>query len=315
METNELDVASLKQHFTDEELQSVLPKEESTETVEETVKEEPLETEVAETVVEQPAPDSDKVSKHVPYDRFKEVNEKAKALAAELAALKAQKPVQQQQFEQPNQPNQVDSRAKYYAMLSASADEEAREIHGIGKDVDLGTDLQFTDNPKYQAYLDTKAMLVQGKHTNNVNAFQVRQQNEAYVGKLQQDPLFAPVYQYATEAMQELPGREFLKFKEAEARVTQFVGTGEDFTLLDKYMNTYKAKYLAASGQPPTPASKQAGVHSPLDKTEGLPRANNLSGAKTSAMSWAQVEDLIRQGKADQIPREMLAQIDPKLIE
>ena len=324
MDTNEIDVASLKQHFTDEELQGVIPQEETAEEkpAEEPAQEEQPQTEEepVEEVKEQPAPDSEKVSKHVPYDRFREVNEKAKALAAELAALKAQQvtPKQEQKpvFEQqpsPAQQNNADARAKYFATLSSNADKEAREIYGIA-DADL-TELQFTDNAKYQAYLDTRATIVQETHAEHMKAFHVRQQNEAYVAKLQQDPLFAPVYQYANEAMQDLPGRDLLKFKEAEMRVTQFCGTDADFALLDKYMADYKAKFLAAQGQAPAPQQQAQPHKAPLDKAEGLPRANNLSGAKSAAMSWAQVEQLIRDGKADQIPRDMLAQIDPKLIE
>ena len=152
----------------------------------------------------------------------------------------------------------------------------------------------------------------------NVKTFEVRSKNEAYVAKLQQDPLFAPVYQYANELLQDLPGRELLKFKEAEMRVTQYRGTDADFALLDKYMDEYKVKYLAATGQTvgQQPQHRvQQQTKAPLEKAEGLPRANNLSGAKSAAMSWAQVEQLIRDGKADQIPKEMLAQIDPRLIE
>ena len=325
-ETTSISVESLKQQgFTDEELQGVIPQEETAEEkpAEEPAQEEQPQTEEepVEEVKEQPAPDSEKVSKHVPYDRFREVNEKAKALAAELAALKAQQvtPKQEQKtvFEQqpaPAQTNNADARAKYFATLSSNADKEAREIYGIA-DADL-TELQFTDNAKYQAYLDTRATIVQEKHAEHMKVFHVRQQNEAYVAKLQQDPLFAPVYQYANEAMQDLPGRELLKFKEAETRVTQFCGTDADFALLDKYMADYKAKFLAAQGQATVANNATIQPHkAPLDKAEGLPRANNLSGAKSAAMSWAQVEQLIRDGKADQIPRDMLAQIDPKLIE
>ena len=322
MDTNELDVASLKQHFSDEELQGLIPQEEQAEEVRGEVTEQSEEPAQTEEVKEQPAPDSEKVSKHVPYDRFREVNEKAKALAAELAAIKAKQanpaPVEPEVKTVSEQPkpapaSNTEAKAKYFAMLSSAADAEAREIHGIGN-ADL-TELQFTDNAKYQAYLDTRATIAQEKHMENVKTFEVRSKNEAYIAKLQQDPLFAPVYQYATELLQDLPGRELLKFKEAEMRVTQYWGTDADFALLDKYMNEYKAKYLAATGQAPAPTLQTQAHKAPLDKAEGLPRANNLSGAKSAAMSWAQVEQLIRDGKADQIPKEMLAQIDPRLIE
>lgn len=326
MENNTVDLASLSQHFTEEELETVLPKEEAENA--EVVSEQ---AEQQEEQHEEPSqPDSDIVQEEKPqklkptviaYDRFKEVNDKAKALAAELAALKAQKPVEQTPpaqtvFEQPKpvQPSQAEAKAKYYAMLSSEADKEAREIHGI-KDADL-TELQFVDNAKYQAYLDTRATIVQERHTENVKQFQVRQANEQYVARLQQDPLFAPVYNFAIADMEDLPVREVKAFKAAEARVSNYQGTEADFKMLDEYLEKYKDKYLAMTGQKPVlPQVSVTQTKAPLEKAEGLPRANNLSGAKTAAMSWQQVEQLIRDGKADQIPKEMLAQIDPKLIE
>ena len=321
MEVNEniVTVDTLKQQgFSDEELQGLIPQAEQAEEVKEEVAEQVEEPAQTEEVKEQPAPDSEKVSKHVPYDRFREVNEKAKALAAELAAIKAKQAQEPQPVHQPIAQPQVDSsaKAKYFAAISSNADKEAREIHGI-ESVDL-TELQFTDNAKYQAYLDTRATLVQEKHINNMRINAVRQQNEMYVQRLRQDPLFIPVYQFATELLQDLPAREVMKFKEAESRIMQFSGNDADFALIDKYMDEYKVKYLAATGQavgqqPQHQVQQQ--TKAPLEKAEGLPRANNLSGAKSAAMSWAQVEQLIRDGKADQIPKEMLAQIDPRLIE
>ena len=326
MENNNVDLASLSQHFTEEELATVLPKEEAENA--EVVAEQ---AEPQEEQHEEPSqPDSDIVQEEKPqklkptviaYDRFKEVNDKAKALAAELAALKAQKPVEPTQpaqtvFEQPKpvQPSQAEAKAKYYAMLSSTADKQAREILGIS-DADL-TELQFVDNAKYQALLDTRATIVQEMHRENMMAFQVRQANEQYVAKLQSDPMFGPVYQFAIQDMQDLPLKEVAKFQQAEARVAQMRGTDADFALLDKYLDEYKAKFLAITGQKPAmPQVSVTKTKAPLEKAEGLPRANNLSGAKTAAMSWQQVEQLIRDGKADQIPKEMLSQIDPKLIE
>lgn len=323
MENNNIDLASLSQHFTEEELATVLPKEEAENA--EVVAEQ---AEPQEEQHEEPSqPDSDIVQEEKPqklkptviaYDRFKEVNDKAKALAAELAALKAQKPVDTTQpvFEQPKpvQPSQAEAKAKYYAMLSSTADKQAREILGIS-DADL-TELQFVDNAKYQALLDTRATIVQEMHRENMVAFQVRQANEQYVSKLQSDPMFGPVYQFAIQDMQDLPLKEVAKFQQAEARVSQMRGTDADFALLDKYLDEYKAKFLAITGQKPVmPQVSVTQTKAPIEKAEGLPRANNLSGAKTAAMSWQQVEQLIRDGKADQIPKEMLSQIDPKLIE
>lgn len=313
------------QGLTDEEIGTLIPKDESETPVvtEEVVPETPAEV-VPESEVKTEKVQSLKPSV-VSYDRFKEVNDKAKAYAAELAALKANPaPTVPQIQAQPIQPtipidtvSQAQSRAKYYTMLSTNADREAREIYGIPTDEDIST-LQFTDNAKYQAYVDTRAAIVQEKDAENRQQFKIQSENQNFVNELQQDPLFLPVYNYANAEMEELPVKEVKKFKEAEAKVLAGKGTEKDFAYLREQMDSFKVKFLAAQGHVPAPATNGQTVHSassPLDKANGLPRAQNLSGAKTAGMSWQQVEQLIMEGRIDEIPKEMLAQIDKKLIE
>jgi len=312
---------SLKQHgFTEEEIQSVVPQEEVVEenaTSEETpVEELPSEEKPVE---EQPAPDSDKVSKHVPYDRFKEVNEKNKVLAAKLAAYEAQ----QAKAPTPVQPNPapaapvvspVEAKAKYFAMLTETADKEAREIVGLTAEDDIST-LQFTDYRKYQTYLNAMTSIVQEKDQENRQSWKTQAENTEFIGKLQSDPLFQQVYAYTVAEFDELPAKQSKKVTEALNRIGSKQGSKDDFRLVEDTFADYKNKFLALNGQAPSPTQQQPVVHSALDKTAGLPRAQGLSGAKTAAMSWAQVEQLIIDGRIDEIPKEMIKKIDPKLLE
>lgn len=327
MENTNIDLASLSQHFTEEELATVLPKDEA-ESAE--VVEEQAEQQEVEQTEEPSQPDSDIVQEEKPqklkptviaYDRFKEVNDKAKALAAELAALKAQKPEQQPTLTpQPVQPEPVNmsaQRAKYYESLTKDADREAREILGIDATEDIAS-LQFTDAVKYQVYLNAMTSIVQEKDSQNKQAWKLQQDTEQFVARIQSDPLFPQVYKFIDDSLDDLPTRETKKINDALQRIGVKRGTKKDFALIEETYNTYKEKFIALTGaekQPVVPQIQANKVASPLDKAEGLPRASNLSGAKTAAMSWQQVEQLIRDGKADQIPKEMLAQIDPKLIE
>ena len=323
-EITSIDAESLKaQGFTDEELQAVLPKEESEqepqaeEVKEEVTEEQPtLET---ETVVEQPAPDGDKVSKHVPYDRFKQKIDEANLLKAELAALKQQQ--KQQPAPQPAQATQTvspnEAKAKYFAMLSEQAEAEARQIVGIEKDEDIST-LQFTDYRKYQTYLNAMTAIVQEKDQQNRQVWKAQSENTQFIDKLQSDPLFPQVYAYTVAEFDELPLKESKKVTVALNKIGAKQGSKEDFDLVESTFAKYKEKFLASNGQvaqSSTIIAKDITTNPILDKADGLPRAQGLSGSKTAAMSWQQVEQLIIDGKIDQIPKDMLKQIDPKLIE
>lgn len=323
---SEVDLSSLKDHFTDEELQSVVPKEEPAPEPqsEPEPKEEPvpdIEPEPnPEPTPEQTAPDSDKVSKHVPYDRFKEVNERNKVLAAELAALKArqsepapqvQTPVQTQPAPQP--PQQADIRSQ----INRYAEEEAKRRLKIEGDP---REFMFTEPEKYEDYVAEKTS-IRIEETNKYNSYQTtRKQNADFVNELKTIPDFPTVYQFALAELDELPGKQARAIGSAFDRVDKGIGTKEDQETIRKFATECQNKMKGITTQPPQdqaaismPVTQP--VTNPLDKTAGLPRATNLSGARTAAMSWAQVEALIREGKTDQIPEDMIKQIDPRLLD
>ena len=124
-----VDAETLKQQgFTDEDLQGIMPSE--PEPTPEPVTEPTPEPEPAietteptpEPESEPTAPDSDKVSKHVPYDRFKEINDKNKVLAAEIAALKAK------QFEPAPQPTQQPAPAQQPPQARINIEEQISKL-------------------------------------------------------------------------------------------------------------------------------------------------------------------------------------------
>lgn len=305
-----------EQGFTDEELKMVMeqqpestpePQQEPQQepTTEPTVEPEPT----PEPTPEPPAPDSDKVSKHVPYDRFKEVNERNKVLMAELEALRA---AQQQAAPQQPQPQQApqQQQSDVYSQIKNYAKQEAVKKLGIEGNPQ---DLMFTDTEKYEEYLTERAKIEYQETYKYQEQQKVYQDNVSFVRELQSIPDFPTVYQYAMQELDEMPRKQARVIDEAYSRIDAGRGTSKDFEVIRNFANQCREKMNGVASQPPitqaaisTPPVQQA---NPLDKAAGLPRANNLSGAKTAAMSWSQVEQLIVEGKIDQIPKDMLKQI------
>lgn len=317
----QFDVESLKQHgFTDEELAGLTPK---TEVSSETVTDVKIETEDVEPIVDSDTTDNSQsdgetVSKLKPtvvaYDRFKEINDKNKLLAAELAALKAAQtptptptpqPAPQQPVQQSQQPNISEQ-------ISKAADEKVRKELEITDDIET---LQYTDPKKYLQYVKNVAKEEFKMESQYEKQVEIYSQNLNFVNDLKTQKDFPVLYQFAIAELDEMPGKKSKVISAAFDRINSGVGSKEDIATIKDFTNECRTK-MTGINTPPTPSTPAPAplTTSPLDKAAGLPRATGLSGAKTSAMSWAQVEDLIRQGKSDQIPKEMLRQIDPKLV-
>lgn len=307
-----VDVDTLKQHgFTDDDLKQHMsePETQKEPDAEPTQESEPTINEPTEP--EPNAPDGDTVSKHVPYDRFKEVNEKNKILAAKVAALEAA-----QQKQQPvNNANQEPVLSR-----EEQAEKKAREQCKIDNNVDVD-DLQYSDPALYRKYIKAltkeEMMLELNERIEESRKQQVWDENVNFVQELQAIPDFPVLFQFAQQELDELPRKEAKKIDDAYARVDSGRGNKEDFAVLRDFANKCKEKMSSINGAPMTgafsmPQNQQpapAPTNSPLDKAANLPRSQNLSGAKTGAMSWSQVEQLVREGKVDQIPPDMLAQI------
>lgn len=311
-DTNIVSVDTLKeQGFTDEDLAAHIEPEPTPEPQPETTPEPEPQPEVNPEPTPEPTPEpiatnGETVSKHVPYDRFKQVNEKAKLLEAEIAALKAQ--YSQQTPQQPVQQTQAQPQQDISKQIKDFAKQEA--IRKLGIDGNP-TDLMFADPEKYEEYLEERAAIV-------INATNIYNDNISFVSELKSQPDFPVLYQFATAELDEMPAKQARAIEQSFIKINQGVGGKRDIAIVQKYVDECREKM---NNIKTPPAQPQGGFSmpvtpttSPLDKAAGLPRAASLSGAKTSAMSWAQVEDLIRQGKVDQIPKEMLAQIDQRLV-
>jgi hypothetical protein len=263
---------------------------------------------------------ADGVSKHVPYDRFKEVNEKNKIMAAELAALKAQyaQPTPQPN-QQPTPVQQPQQQVNVEEQIAKMADSKAREKLKLENSVDIDDYGWQIDNPKlYRDYLKETAKEELKLERQYEEQAQVYQQNISFANELKTQQDFPVLYQFAIAELDELPGKRARVIEQAFNNIDRGTGSKDDIETVKSFAAECRAKMNSTNqttNTEPNTTATVAPTTSPLDKAAGLPRSQNLSGSKTSAMSWAQVEGLIRSGDIDQIPKDMLAQIDKRLLE
>lgn len=317
---NLVGVDTLKDHFTEEELNGMMAVPEPTPEPQPEPEPEPV-TEPEPTLepVQEPAPDSDKVSTHVPYDRFKKINDEKKLLEARLAALEAQQqsqpaPVQQPITQQQTTPQQP--QISVAEQIAKIADEKVRKELGLtSEDIDQ---LSIIDPAKYLQYVKGVSKEEYRLETEHHQQQQVYVENVTFVNELKAIPDFPVLLQFAEKELDELPRREAKTIDDAYERVNAGRGSAKDFSVLRDFANKCKEKMTGISQAPTQGAISMPvtqPVVNPLDKAAGLPKATNLSGAKTAAMSWGQVEQLIQSGEIDKIPKDMLAQIDKRLLE
>ena len=312
-----VDLATLKdQGFTDEELQEFTPKTEPTQEPvtepTETPTVEPQQEEVVKDDVTIPTEDVEPHADNLKM-ALKEERDRRKVLVAELAALKAQQTTTttpQQPAPVPQQQNQTQQNS-VEEQIAKIADEKVRKALDIDEDIDT---LQYSDPLKYLKYVKSVAKEEFKLETQYEQQSKVYNENVNFINELKSQQDFGVLYQFAIAELDELSGKEARPKEQAFARIDRGVGTKEDIETIRTFVNTCRAKMSGVATESNVkPAATP--TTSPLDKAIGLPRAQNLSGAKTSAMSWAQAESLIREGKIDQIPEEMIRQIDPRLLE
>jgi DNA-binding transcriptional MerR regulator len=320
-----VDVDTLKEHgFTDDELKDFLSKEPET-----TPKTEPAPGATPETIpaaTEEPATVG--VTDEEPHAdnlraALKEERERRKVLAAKLAALEAKQPTQVTQPAQPQQSApQQQPKTDIRGQIKTYAKQEAAKILNIEGNPQ---DLMFTDTEKYEDYLAERAKIELQETTKYEEHQRVYADNVSFVNELQSQQDFPVLYQFAVAELDELPGKQARVIEQAFNKINQGMGSKEDIATVRKFASDCREKMNSTNPEPPVtmqggilvPNQQQTAQQQPskLDQAAGLPRATHLGGAKSASMSWVEVEKLATQGKFDQIPKELLAQIDPKLLE
>lgn len=303
-----------EQGFTDEDLQEFKPQQktpaEPVAEPDEIATNEPQQEETVDgnvtTTTENVEPHADNLKM-----ALKEERDRRKVLAAELAAFKAQQqPItsQQQPSPVPQQTNQ--QQISVEEQIAKIADEKVRKALGIDEDIDT---LQYSDPTKYLKYVKNVAKEEFKLEAQYEQQSKVYNENRTFVSELQQQADFPVLYQFAINELDELPGKKVRVIEQAFARIDKGQGSKEDIETMRTFVSECRAKMTGVATEsnvkPVTTTTT-----SPLDKAIGLPRAQNLSGAKTSAMSMVEVEKMLNEGKFDQIPKDILKMIDPNLV-
>ena len=298
--------------FTEDDIKPFLdelPKEEQTEEVEETTEEE---TKPAETTDEptENAPASEETA--VPEDHadnlkaaLAEERAKRKALRDEVNSLKAQMsrpaPIEQPQTQAPDVLQQIRNDARQKAIQSLKIDGNP-------------SDLMFVDGEKYEEYISERTRLEYEAMHQYKETQRVFNENVQFANELREVPDYQNVLNYAMAEIDEMPRKESRKIEEAYDRVDKGRGTSGDFQVLREYITTCQKKMTGEDVSVPTktqPQTNVSGLTAKLEQAAALPKAAQLSGGKTSQMSWSEVERLAREEKWDEIPKEMLLKLDP----
>ena len=283
--------------------------------------------------------EQDVSNKSIPYARFKEVNDKSKAAAAENEQLKAelqrlkeqrQQPpaaTQQQatpaQTQQPPAEQQVRITPEFAATINNIAYEEALKMSGLTKEeVDV---LEFADDndPKLQAWNAAK----QFANTQTWNAvhreFEARRTQQAKVLEMHQQvigdytsfeseqmkkPDFEATKEYAVgEYFNQLSPLEQQAIRDAWARVDRKLCSPQDVLVVKNYYtqaaNAYRSKN-ANQAQPPEQVLKQK--NEKLKQMERHPRAEQVNGSNAPAGSVTEAElEKMLEGDWDKIPPDV----------
>lgn len=297
--------------FTEDDIKPFLDevKEEATEEVEETTEEE---TQPAETTDEstENAPVGEETT--VPEDHAEnlkaalaEERAKRKALRDELNSLKAQMsrpaPIEQPQTQAPDVLQQIRNDARQKAIASLKIDGNP-------------SDLMFVDGEKYEEYISERTRLEYEAMSTYRETQRVFNENVQFANELREVPDYQNVLNYAMAEIDEMPRKESRKIEEAYDRVDKGRGTKDDFQVLREYITTCQKKMTGEDVSVPTktqPQTNVSGLTAKLEQAAALPKATQLSGGKTSQMSWSEVERLAREEKWDEIPKEMLLKLDP----
>lgn len=300
-----------------EELREFIPKDETVVETQPDAEAHKVEKPIEEPVVDTKEPEIQEgatAQPAVPYSRFKQMVDQKNLLKAELEAAKAQQPIQQVQPTPPLfQPTQPPAPVDISEQIAKMADEAVKKRLGLdGLDESDFNILAITEPAKFTKYVKELAKEEISREADYKEFQKTYATNIEFHTKMN-TPDFPVLFQFSKNELMDKPKREADKIAESYERIVAYRGSKDDMDAVEKFLGECRAKMSGIKPEETIATTPQK--ESALDKADALPRATKLGGAKTGSMTWQQVEQLIRDGKADQIPQDMLAMIDPKLLE
>ena len=269
-------------------------------------------------------PDSDNKGK-VPYERFKEVNDKYRKMEQEAQALRQQlAQMQQPQQEVQRQETQQETEAPKQNQqivpmdLLKQAYEIAKDqvISSLGLTEEEYTDLEYQDEAG-KAEIDRAikfqydSICQQARERAQMLAQQEQMKQQAlqtayndYLQNAEEEQKrddFNDIWEYATtEHWSGLAPYHQAVIQNAFTNVNNGQGTLEQIQLVQDYYNAAKAAYLAQDKSAVTQNKKVANVPR-VDKVRGTPSAGG--------MTMAEVERMINETPWEQVPKEIRDQL------
>lgn len=306
------------------EVMKELPQDEPEESVEETTEETQEETpeETSEAPEEGHAEtDSDKKSGKVPYERFKEVNDKyrrteeeAQALRQQLAQLQERKEAGEQEETPPKQQNNIPM-----DLLNQAYDLAKKQvIEQLNLTEEDYSDLEYQDEQE-KAKIDRAikfqfdSICQQAREQAKVLAAQEREKQVAvqtaykdYLSMAEEEQKrsdFENIWNYATtEHFAALPDYQKFIIQNAFDCVNQGVGSIEQVQLVKDYYQNAKASFLNS----PKVGKEQKKVK----QMANAPRVDKVRGTPSiGGMTMAEIERMVNETPWEEIPPEIRSQL------
>lgn len=283
-------------------------------------------------------PEDEKKPQHIPYERFKQVNEEKKARDEENARLRAQlEAIQKQQQEKlapavppailsAMQPQEnAEGRRKLAAAIAAQARQNAMQLHGL-TEADMQA-LEYEQPEKKQTFeasyqlelVKTERQLEdyaqhceQAHREQQALRSQADAEYKALVKKFEADEDFAPVFEFASnEYFAALSPLEQRVLHESFARTEQQRASLQDVLLVRnhflKAQQEYRAKQQAAQKETAQQSAEDK-VKEKVNKAKAHPRTDQLVGGDNDpdGIPLAEIERMLNDPHVtmDQIPAE-----------
>lgn len=282
-----------------------------------------------------PENEEEKKPQHIPYERFRQVNEEKKARDEENARLRAQlEALQKQQQEKlaPAAPqialppqDDAERQRKLAEYVTAQARKAAMQLHGL-TEADMAA-LEYEQPEKKRAFEASYQLelvkaerqvedhLRRQQETYQAHQIQRAQANTEYnalVKKFEADEDFGPVFEFASnEYFAALSPLEQRVLSESFERTEKQCASLQDVLIVrDHFLRAqqeYRAKQQAAAQVQTVQQSAEDKVKEKINKAKAHPRTDQLAGGDNDpdGISLAEIERMLDDPRVtiDQIPQ------------
>lgn len=271
---------------------------------------------------------------HVPYARFKEVNDKAKSYEARIKELEEQLKAKQQPSPAANAQLNTEQKpfngaaeqkaagnfnSKQMELILDVAMKNAQKKLGLTDD-DVAN-MEFTDDPKKKALYDAtlyqevenvkrEVIEYQRQQTELSSMFETTAQEfQSYNNKFNQYADAQERWNYISQnKFNSLSPRKQSVIKAAFTRLQMKKGTYQDMATVSDYFEAANAEYEKSKQSPAAKTTNK--VMKKIEAAQALPKAGAVTGGG-AATAWTveRVTTLMNDGKWDEIPPDIQQKI------